>query len=573
MNTLHVILCGTDAYRVEAALQGTVEVTHAAWNKKYSFSCTSTLCVDQVDKRLLLIANLIVLCKGCRMPSSRDAFDNKPVLSTEDAPANCVDSVADADFYYGAASLEKLSDKAVRLCVAPSHIVYDSLLDCLTVTGDAALRRAFWLFDKDCDGLLKREEIIAWRKMVDPSFLPEDVEKFLSSWGSEKVVRNAECSLEDFALLHLEWLRRGQHMDAWATLYVVGTYPNGLPYTWYDLHSLRISSDENTYLSTHAIQFFKNIYKLKDFEHTVDVWDVTPGCAWEDIEGFVKVNISLDKFIEQWKYLALESRERVIMYARYWGYKGESMYLFQRRACRRCRVSGEPLPNTIQVLLVGSKKCGKRTLIAALSSSEDVASLKLEEDGDHFVSTTTFFVGKGTEEPQTIIYTAVGPEKARLILTDMAASQTVDVVLLCYDAANIATSSRYLMDIYSEVVRGDDALTAQLPFVVVLTKMDISTSSDPLDAESGSRLEKFCIGHQLLWPPVLTSAYRPEESEATALNEYIYTVAKDPDIAVGNRPLTFLRLCRRATFVGIVSVLAYGTTRSLIAWLRNRRHS
>ncbi|EPY18627.1 Ras like protein family, member T1 [Strigomonas culicis] len=501
MNTLHVILCGTDAHRVESALQKAVEVTHTAWNKKYNFSCTSALCIDQVDKRLLLIANLIIICKGCRMPANRDAFDNKPVLSTEDAPVNGVDTIADADFYHGTVSLQELSDRATSLCVAPSHILYDSLLDCLTVAGDAALRRSFWLFDKDCDGRLKSEEMVAWRKLVDPSFRPEDMEEFLELWGSEKVQRSRECTQEEFALLHLEWLRSGQFMDAWATLYVVGTYPNGLPYTWYDLHSLRLSSDENTYLSAHAIQFFKNIYKLKDFANTADIWDVTPGCAWEEIAGFAKVDITLDTFIEQWKYLALECRERVIMYARYWGYKGESMYLFQRRACRRCRAVGESLPNTIHVLLVGTQECGKRSLIVSLTSADDTAPALFPDACDHFVSTTTFFVGKGTEEPQTIIYTAVCPERARLILTDAASSQTVDVVLLCYDATNITASSRFLMDMYSEVVRCEGALTERLPFVVVLTKADAVTSDDPLDADSGSRLEKFCIAHQLLWRP------------------------------------------------------------------------
>lgn len=587
MTTLHVIICGTDPFRVESALHASVENTHFAWNKKYTFSCTAALSVSNVEPSLLHITHAIVLGEGARLPKSRDDYGGKPIVSLEKCPPNVVENVRDSAFYYGECAMEDLPQRLLRAALTPLHVVWDSLLATMTREGTAAYQRAFWLLDKDADGYLNADEMIAWRRLVDSaSFDAAQLTAFLEEWRNPEVLRARRCSVRQFIALHAAWLQEAAEgddggaekprlADAWATLYTAGTNPDGLPYTWYDLHSMRVDRDRNTYLSAHGIQFFMNLYKLKRFGSVEDsMWAVTPGCPWEGINGFLKERIPLDNFIEYWKYMALMQRAEVCKYARYWGYKGETSFLFVRRNTRLTREDGEALPNTIQVLTAGSPRCGRRSLLFALTASDDEPYGHPAADERPYVRTTTFFAKKAgresMEEPQTIIYTALSHAETSVVLANETLNKAFDVILLCYDASDISRSGRYLMDTYTQIKEVGGC--GRMPVVVAMTKSDVP-SNDPHALHSAVKLEQFCRRHQLLWPPILTSYVHREESEIVALTEYMYAVAVDPDIAVGSPPLTVVRLLRRGTFFAIAGVLGYGLLSTLAGALRRRSSS
>lgn len=573
-SSLHVLLIGTDAFHVEGALQGTAVHTHRAWNTSYQFSCTSSLSVDKVDKRLLLVCHIIVLCKGCRSPANKSSYSDRAVLALPDATAGCVEELRDSAFFYGTCALEELKAKVLTIGLAPPHVIFDAVHGCFTPVGKAAFERAFWLFDRDADGLLRLPEIVGWRKQVESAAYSaeEDVGLFLSEWGgavaAEKLADQAQ-----FLALHIEWLQKGCTLEAWATLHATGIHPDGLPYSWYDLHCIRVDRGTNTYLSSHAIQFFTNVYKLKRFADTADMWCVTPGCPWDSVEGFLKVHMPMVKFVEYWKYMALVRRDEVIRYARYWGYKGEISYLFARRAARAYRLPGEPVPNTIHVLVAGSENCGRRSLMNALTTS----GLEGFQNSDHstgtYVRTTTFFATKGpeqVEEAQTLVYSTTSAEACAQLLSDSGLSKTIDVVLLCYDGTDIDGSGAYAMSLFEQASTSDAC--ERLPFVVVMTKADAAPPvAGGKETKAGQRLRNFCLAHQLLWPPVITSSEQPDQSEAASLNEYMYAVASDPALAVGQPPLTYVRILRRATFVAIIAVAAAGIGQTLVNVLRRRR--
>lgn len=573
-SSIHLVLIGTDAFRVEGALQGTVVHPHKAWNKSYQFSCTSALSADKVDKRLLLVCHAIVLCKGCRSPASKSGYNNRPVLALPDATPSCVEELEDSAFFYGVCPLEALKAKALAIGLAPPHVIYDALLSRLTPAGEAAFRRAFWLLDRDTDGLLRLPELVGWRKQVESAAFnaEEDMVKFLSQWGGE-VAAHKQADLPAFLELHRGWLTAGNTLEAWATLHTAGTHPDGLPYSWYDLHAIRVDRESNTYLSAHAIQFFTNVYKLKRFAEAGNMWAVTPGCPWASIDGFLQERIPMVKYVEYWKYFALLRREEVIRYARHLGYKGEISYLFTRRAARAFRQPGETVPNTIHVLVVGAAHSGRRSLMYALTSTGNEVCEKADMSSTACVRTTTFFATKGpgeAEEAQTLVYTAVAPDSAQRVLTEPEESRVYDVVLLCYDGSDIAQSGGYVMRLFDAVCPTEGC--ERMPFVVVMTKADaVLPEAGPQAAEAGLRLQDYCLAHQLLWPPVITSSEQPDQSEATSLNEYMYAVACDPTLAVGQPPLTYVRIVRRATFVAIVAVAAAGVAQTLISFLRRRR--
>jgi hypothetical protein len=573
-SSIRVILIGTDAFRVEGALQGAMEHTHKAWNKSYQFSCTSALSVDKVDKRLLLVCHVIILCKGCRSPSSKSSYSNRAVLALPDATPSCVEELEDSAFYYGVCTLEELRTKALTIGLSPPHVIYDALLNQLTEVGDAALRRAFWLLDRDADGVLRLPELVGWRKQVEsPAYnAEEEMASFLSEWGGA-VATEKQADVTAFIELHVRWLTHGNTLEVWATLHASGIHPDGLPYSWYDLHSIRVDRESNTYLSTHAIQFFTNVYKLKRFADTGDMWGITPGCPWADVDGFLQGNIPLVKYIEYWKYMALARREDVIRYARYLGYKGEISYLFTRRSARAYRAEGETIPNTIHVLVVGAAHSGRRSLMYALTSNGKDTYQMAGLSGGMCVRTTTFFATKGrdeAEEAQTIVYTAVSPDASPRVLSDPDESKTYDVVLLCYDGSDIPNSGSYVMRLFDAVCATEGC--ERMPFVVVMTKADaVCPEVDGQASSAGAQLQDYCLAHQLLWPPVITSSEQPDQSEATSLNEYMYAVACDPTLAVGQPPLTYVRIMRRATVVAILAVVTAGVAQTLISFIRRRR--
>ncbi|KAG5510979.1 hypothetical protein JKF63_06481 [Porcisia hertigi] len=571
---LRIILLGTEAFRVEGALHGTAVHTHRAWHTNYQLLCTSALSIDEVDTRSLAVCHVIVLCKGCRAPEHISRYSNRVVLALPDATASCVNELRSSSSFYGTCTLEELRVKVVTHGLAPRHVVYDPASDCFTPVGRAAFERAFWLFDRDSDGLLQLPELMGWRKLVDPTVYSseEDTILFLSQWNAA-IAEAKLANKAEFLDLHLQWLRGNDNLEAWATLHVTGIHTDGLPYSWHDLHAIQADERTNTYLSSHAIQFFTNVFKLKRFATVADMWCITPGCPWDFAQGLLREHIPIAKFVEYWKYMALVRRDEVIRYARYWGYKGEISYLFTRRNSRAHRDPRETVPNTIHVLVVGSANCGRRSLMRFLTSSSSDRLHESHHSASLYVRTTTFFAAKGREdmeEAQTLVYSTTSANRCAQLLLDSEQSKTVDVVLLCYDGTQIAGSGEYMMSFFERVCSTDAC--KRLPFVVVMTKSD-AAHLVAVGSEAGAenRLRDFCLSHQLLWPPVITSSEQPDQSEAASLNEYMYAVASDPTLAVGQPPLTYVRILRRATFVAILTVAAAGVGQALVNVLRRRR--
>ncbi|RNF13720.1 Ras like protein family, member T1 [Trypanosoma conorhini] len=568
---IRVLVCGAEFHRVESALGGYVENTNFAWNRRYEISCAASTGVHEVDGRLLSMCHLVVLTRGASSPLDAASYLSKPTVALEDAPESAVAMLKGCDFYYGVHPLEKLRSAAVDIGLSPPHVIWDAALRMFTTNGALCLRRAFWLLDKDGDGVLDEEEIILWQRSVKSAcFSKSDVGEWLAS-----------CSLKDssikavdsdaFMKLQEDYLLNGDAKQVWATLNVTGVYPDGLPYSWRDLHAVRVSKESNTYLSHTAIQFFRNLYKLRRFHDLDNMWDFTPGCPWRHVHGFLKTQIPLDKFIEYWKYLALTNRSLVAQYARYWGYKGDTGLLFLLRHARQYRELGEAVPNTIQALVVGSPGCGRRSLTFTLTAlDEEMFNDGVDASQEMYIRTTTFPVRHGEGDTlQTVVYTTAPIEHLMKVLGDDTLEKQLDVVLLCYDGTRVEETTPPIMRAYLDA-KASPLRCRNLPFVVVMTKAEASASAET-PSEGAKAMERFCREHQLLWPPVVTSVEAPDESEIVALNEYMYAVAREPEIAVGNPPLTPLRILRRVAIVTIFTLAVGSVTRLVIRRLRGRR--
>lgn len=574
METIRVVLCGTDAFAVEGYLHGSAVKRHSAWNRMYNFSCVSALSVDRIDRRSLLSSHVVVLGKGARPCEKMELYAERPVISTTECPQPVLESFKGCSFYYGTVALEDLQGKLLEIGLNPPHILYNRATDDLTPLGECAYRRAFWIFDRKCTGTLDRSAVLVWRKQVETPNVPEDelLAPFVEFCEKQGMPYTA------FKSFHLGLLRESRDEDAWATLQVVGTDVTGLPYTLGDLQALRSDGDNcNLYLSTTAIHFFSNIFRLKRFKEQESIWGFTPGCPWSAIGGLPQAGFSLEAFIGCWKYMALHASDSVIKYARYWGYKGEAGALLIRRNSRAFRDKNEVLPNTIHVVVAGAKKTGKKRLVSAIShaggqhdgtaldnhyhnscqhhphdphqSSDDVvgvfvqtASLESGDEGDEAVGVV--------RDAPTVVYTVPQPDSVVDMMRESGINKTIDAVVLCYDCTNITKSARYIIDLYQELSRCQ--LCSGMPFVLVCTKADAPPRNSRPAQRNAEVLEEFCKERQLLWPPVMTSADCPQQFELKALSNLMAAAVRDPMITVAAPPVTPVRLLRRITFGAIV---------------------
>eukprot|EP00796_Vickermania_ingenoplastis_P010167 gene10167-7121_t len=584
METIHVVVCGLETDEVQSALEGVVTQSHYAWKKSYAFACTIGPAVDFVHEDVFnKLCSVIVLCNGCTPPPSLDYYYNIATVAMPDCPEECLAGIREAEFFYGVIPCSDLRAKVLSLALAPLHIIYDALLGYFTPVGELAARRAFWILDKDCDGLLQTEDMVHWRRQVQKrDFERNHVQSFFDSQivsvvedsrltEEEKQGYSAEqgLSCSQFTSYMLALLGKGETIEVWATLHAVGTHPNGLPYSWSDVNSAQNPFHlGNSYLSPYGITFFKNVYRRIMPRASSDIWGLTPGCPWSAISGIPSEKLSLDQFIEAWKYMALEQPDTVIIYARFWGYKGGPMQLFVRQNARASRKVSDPVPNCVQVLIVGAAGTGRRSLATALVGEspppKGFASHPSSAENALFVRTTTRCIsllsGQQAMEPLTYVFTVVSAGMTNSILGNEVLNHTIDVVIFCFDHSQPTKS----ISLISAMLRHVKAMGSckKMPFIIVGTKSDLL---DPTSPQLPCTEEITCFGEQcrrdrLLWPPMLMSAHASpadNTAEVTIMAEYIYHAVRDPDIAIGCAPANLLRSVGR---IGLLTTAFAGTS-------------
>lgn len=615
-----MVLCGLETAEVQSALEGLITQSHYAWKMNYSFAITVGTAVDFVHEDVFhKVCRVIILCPGCTPPPSLDYYYNIPTVAVPDCPPECLWGLEGEEFFYGTVSLSALRAKVLSLALTPMHIIYDSLLLYFTPVGELAAQRAFWILDKDCDGFLKQDDIVMWRRLIEKrdfesshvkSFLTNNFIPIISMSSHKNYVENStsqpivECNQEnestthtvdyylenglsktDFVSYLLHLLQKEEIVEVWATLHAVGTQPDGLPYSWSDVQSARNPHRfTNFYLSPYGITFFNNVYKRAMPRSSSNVWCLTPGCPWVTIKGIPKENISCTKFIEAWKYMALEQPDTVIIYARFWGYKGSSMQLFESLPSRMRRGPSTKIPNCVQVLVVGMAGTGRHTLVSALvgekpaqlpSLSSTQASIETAYTAktstpatELYVRTTTWgaphLVGRSSAQPLTYVYTILPPSWTGSILRDELVNRTIDAVILCFDHTQPLKSIRFIANTIREA-RSKEGGCRRMPFLIIGTKKDLLRYPPQLPAtQELLEFASFCQTERLMWPPMMINALLSPSVNAKSvslISECLYHAIRDPHIAQGYPKLTPRRFLSRICFVGITSFLTWSLSR------------
>ena len=460
--------------------------------------------------------------------------------------------------------------------LGPREVLLDVKEKKLTSNAVFALRRAFWLLDKDKNGFLNKSEASAWPTALLPADLP------------------AEGLSESLFLAHAsDLLQAGHHRAIWEVLksQQVST-KTALPYVPFDTASVKVDDNTVLYLSHVAVQFFVSLYQLDRFPRLDDMWRLVPGgCPWSPIASLPSSNIPLDQFMECWKLMTWLNRDAVIKCARTWGFRGEPQQLFTKRKCRAQRSNEEALPNSLKVLVVGSPHCGRSSLINALCERPDVDDSNLlrtgraRSVGSSSASTTPragtasvspMFIRTITvpdeqnNQPVTLIYVKLPDVETSQVLITPALQKQYDVVLLCFEGCDPYSCS-YWMERF-KLAAG--LKPARLPFVLVGTKCDVPLCEQATE----SLVDSFCRASRLSWPPLYTSGVvEPQDApcglrnEIDQLNELVAWVSQRPEHALAPPEISTARYARRVLIVLSGLVLVTVGVRTLLSILLPRR--
>jgi hypothetical protein len=449
---------------------------------------------------------------------------------------------------------EQVVERIAMLAVAPRFVLWDAAGSKLSPKGELALRRAFWLLDKDCRGELTLTELQTMLNLAGAVATEEAADRLLSLY-----------EVDSFSLpLFLQMAQEILSNDAdsyglvclWALLRSFDTGLDGLPYSAHDIAIVQRAADDLThctYLSELAIQFFANLYLLNRFQNVNDMWLLTPNCPWEGTYGLPRDHIPLDRFIECLKWTALTQPTAIVRCARYWGYKGESLRLFRQRHCREFRTKDEALPNTLMVLMVGSPHCGLRSVMRYVCSDPLDPEEEIEPDTEAtYVRTLTFHPA---EESTATTIVFVRPSEADFgAILDGRRLRKYDAVVLAYDGSDPYSASYIAQRFKALVGQGSSSSPPprRLPVMIVRTKADQDEA-----AWTKQSVQKWADEGNLVWPPVQISVAEGATSstDVDSLHDLLFAIVRNPEMALARQPIPVSVLVKRTLIVcSVVSV-------------------
>ena len=278
--------------------------------------------------------------------------------------------------------------KAVTHPIAP---LYDSKESALKPAAVEALKRVFYLSDKDGDGILSDKEIHAFQtKCFERPLSDEDlasIKRTIQRWNPHAGDAVEEgIDAEGFLLLNKMFAEKGRHETIWIIL---------RKFQYLDSLSLKdtflypkfdVPAFASAELSPAGYRFFVDLFLLHDKDNDGGLSDTelaklfapTPGvpASWVDA-GFPSCTvrneagyITLQGWLAQWSMTTFEEPKTTLAYLAYLGFespdgKGTAQALKVTKARKRRNKPGRVERNVFLCYVVGSAQSGKSALINA----------------------------------------------------------------------------------------------------------------------------------------------------------------------------------------------------------------
>jgi Ras family protein T1 len=282
-----------------------------------------------------------------------------------------------------------LCQKAVTHPVAP---MYDSKENALKPTAVEALKRVFYLSDKDQDGVLNDKEIQAFqRKCFDKDLSEEDlssIKRTIQRWSPETGdAVDSGIDVDGFLLLHKMFAEKGRHETIWIILRKFH-YSDSLSLKDTFLHpKFDIPAFASAELGPAGYRFFVDLFLLHDKDNDGGLSDdelaalfaPTPGipstwvdsafpsCTVRNEAGY----ITLQGWLAQWSMTTFEEPKTTLEYLAYLGFespdaKNTTAALKLTKARKRRNRPGTKVERSVFLCYVlGAPGSGKSSLLHA----------------------------------------------------------------------------------------------------------------------------------------------------------------------------------------------------------------
>ncbi|CAF9914632.1 MAG: ERMES complex Ca(2+)-binding regulatory GTPase gem1 [Gomphillus americanus] len=283
-----------------------------------------------------------------------------------------------------------LCQKAVTHPIAPLYDSKDSNLKPAAVT---ALKRIFYLMDRDQDGWLSDAEMQdfqqkCFKKMLSPedlSHIKKTVSGSLAGSAGDKGIDQ-----KGFLLLNKLYAEKGRHETIWIILRAFN-YSDSLSLKESFLHpKLEIPAHASTELSPSGYQFLFDLFLLFDKDNDgglnnaelAALFAPTPGLPATWLESSFPLctvrndagHVTLQGWLAQWSMTTFTSPKTTLEYLAYFGFEPTDTRLSTASALKitkprkRTKRSTKPDRNVVQAYIIGSSGCGKSSLLDAFLS-------------------------------------------------------------------------------------------------------------------------------------------------------------------------------------------------------------
>ena len=281
-----------------------------------------------------------------------------------------------------------LCQKAVTHPIAP---IYDSKESNLKPAAVEALKRVFYLCDKDQDGVLNDKEVHDFqRKCFDKQLSDEDlasIKRMIQRWNPEEGDDAKQgIDMEGFLLLNKMFAEKGRHETIWIILRKFN-YSDSLSLKDNFLHpKFEVPAFASAELSPAGYRFFVDLFLLHDKDNDGGLNDSelatlfapTPGipASWID-SAFPSCtvrneagHITLQGWLAQWSMTTFEEPKTTLEYLAYLGFessdgKGATSALKITKARKRRNRPGRVERNVFLCYVLGAAESGKSTLLNA----------------------------------------------------------------------------------------------------------------------------------------------------------------------------------------------------------------
>lgn len=364
-----------------------------------------------------------------------------------------------------------LCQKAVTHPIAP---LYDSKESCLKPEAVEALKRVFYLCDKDQDGILSDKELHDFQiKCFDKDLSDEELDNikqsiqrrgsYVPSWEKEKVKDG--INIEEFLLLNKMFAKKGRHETIWIILRKF-QYSDSLTLKDTFLHPrFDVPPFASAELSPSGYRFFVDLFLLHDKDNDGGLNDKelstlfapTPGipASWIDSDfpsctvrneaGY----ITLQGWLAQWSMTTFEEPKTTLAYLAYLGFEtqergGTASALKVTKARKRRNRPGRVERNVFLCYVLGAPHSGKSALLNSFLNRPFNSAYHPTIKPQTAVNSVELQGGKQCY----FILKELG-ELESAILENQAKLDACDLLAYCYDSSD-ADSFAHVLDIQKQ---------------------------------------------------------------------------------------------------------------------------